>query len=128
MPTTGASELARRLFEAYGQRDLATLRSVLADDLVAYVTDADGGVDVVEGRNRYMERLPDLRSAGGSLAITQLLEVDPRHVLVMVEIRASRGGRDLHNFASFLVRVDEGRVAWLWMVEAEPAYSHEFWA
>jgi ketosteroid isomerase-like protein len=128
MSTTAPNQLARQLFEAYGHGDLATVRSALADDLVAYVTNADGGADVVEGRDRYIERLPDLQAAAGSLDVTQVLEVDARHVLVMVEIRASRKGRDLHNFASFLARVDGGQVVQLWMVEALPAYSDEFWS
>jgi uncharacterized protein len=33
----------------------------------------------------------------------------------------------LHNFASFLARVRDGRVTHLCMVEAHPAYSDEFW-
>lgn len=128
MPAGDSGRLAQRFFEAYGEGDLDTVRSVLADDLVAYVTDAEGGVDLVEGRDRYMERLPDLRAAGGRLEVTQVLEVDAQQVLTMVEIRASRKGRDLHNFASFLARIRDGRVTHLWMVEAHPAYSEEFWS
>jgi ketosteroid isomerase-like protein len=48
--------------------------------------------------------------------------------MTMVEIRADRAGRQLHNFAAFLARVSGGRIAELWMVEAEPASSDEFWA
>jgi ketosteroid isomerase-like protein len=128
MPSGGLSRLARQFFEAYGNGDLATVRSALADDVVAYVTKADGRVDLVEGRDRYMERLPDLRAAGGRLEVTQVVEIDSQEVLTMVEIQASREGRDLHNFASFLARISDGRVTRLWMVEARPAYSEEFWA
>jgi hypothetical protein len=47
----------------------------------------------------------------------------------MVEIRAGRGGRELHNFGAFLSRIDgEGRIVDLWMVDALPAYSDEFWS
>jgi ketosteroid isomerase-like protein len=122
------SELARRFFEAYGAGELDAVRSALAPGLVAYVTNAEGGVDLVEGRDAYMERLPDLHATGGCLAVTQVLEVDAHQVLTMVEIRASRGGRELHNFAAFLARVEKGLVTHLWMVEALPAYSHEFWS
>jgi hypothetical protein len=35
----------------------------------------------------------------------------------------------LHNHAGFLARFDdEGRVDELWMVDALPAYSDEFWS
>lgn len=121
-------QLARELFEAYGRGDLSTVGSTLADDLVAYVTSSDGGFDVVEGRDGYIERLPDLRAAGGRLDVTQVVEIDPERVLTMVEIRARRKGRDLHNLAAFLARVQDGRIKELWMVEALPAYSAEFWS
>jgi hypothetical protein len=35
---------------------------------------------------------------------------------------------ELHNYAAFLARVADGRVVELWMVEAQPAYSDEFWS
>jgi ketosteroid isomerase-like protein len=128
MPSGDLSQLARQFFEAYGDGDLATVRSALAEDLVAFVTNADGGVDLVEGRDGYMQRLPDLRAAGGTLDVTQVLEIDAQQVLTMVEIRADGSGDDLHNFAAFLARIRDGQIAQLWMVEAQPAHSDEFWA
>jgi ketosteroid isomerase-like protein len=123
-----SDELATRLFEAYAAGDLDSVRGMLADDLTAYVTNAAAGVDEVRGLDAYMERLPDLHAAGGRLRITQVLPVDGERVLTMVEIRAERGGRELHNFAAFLAEVSEGKLAKLWMVEALPAYSDEFWS
>ena len=39
-----------------------------------------------------------------------------------------RRGRTLHNHAAFLARVRQGRVTELWMVDALPADSDEFWS
>jgi len=122
------SAFARRLFESYGEGDLDGFRGMLADDLTAYVTNADAGFDELRGRNEYMNRLPDLYAAGGRLRVTQVLPVDADRVLTMVEIRAERNGRELHNFAAFLAEVGDGRVMTLWMVDALPAYSDEFWS
>ena len=61
-------------------------------------------------------------------AVTQTLVVDATRVMTMVEIRAERDGRALHNFAAFLAEVEDGRVRRLWMVDARPAYSEEFWS
>jgi ketosteroid isomerase-like protein len=119
---------ARRLFDAYGQGDLDAFRDLLADHLTAYVTNADAGVDELRGRDVYMSRLPDLHAAGGRLRVTQVLPVDGERVLTMVEIRAERDGRQLHNFAAFLAEVGDDKVTRLWMVDALPAYSDEFWA
>ena len=61
--------------------------------------------------------------------MTQVVSVSPSQVLAMVEIKASRKGRTLHDHAGFLARFDaDGRVDELWMVDALPAYSDEFWS
>jgi len=120
--------LLRSLFDAYARGDREAAGSLLADDLTAFVTNARGGADLVRGRDDYMARVPDLESAEGSIEVTQVLEIDPELVLSMVEIRARREGRELHNFAAFLARVAEGRIAELWMVDARPSYSDEFWS
>jgi ketosteroid isomerase-like protein len=49
-------------------------------------------------------------------------------VLMMVEIHARRGDRSLHNFAAHLVRVSDGRITELRMVDAKPADSDAFWS
>jgi ketosteroid isomerase-like protein len=102
--------------------------SLLAEDLVAYITNADAQVDTVRGRDEYMKRVPDLQAAGGSAEITQVVGIDSERAMTMVEIRAERKGKTLHNFAGFLARVADGRIAELWMVDARPAYSDEFWS
>ncbi len=123
-----ALETVGDLFEGYAEGDMDAVRRALADDLTAYVTNADAGVDEVNGAEEYMRRLPDLRAAGGRARVTQTLAVDATRVMTMVEIRAERDGRALHNFAAFLAEVEDGRVRRLWMVDALPAYSDEFWA
>lgn len=120
--------LATKLFESYGAGDLETMGSLLAADMVGYVTNADGGVDVAEGRDGYMARLPDLDGARLATRITQVLAIDDERVLTMIAIKAEREGRSLENHAAFLARVRDGLVAELWMVEAQPAYSDEFWS
>lgn len=128
MSSDHLERLARDLFEAYGEGELETMRALLAEDLVAYIANADAGVDRVEGRDNFMSRLPDLAGAELSTAITQIVAIDEERVMTMIEIKAERGERTLHNFAAFLARTSEGQVAELWMVDAKPAYSDEFWS
>jgi ketosteroid isomerase-like protein len=122
------AELARSFFGAYARGDREASAALLADDVTAYVTNASGEADVVTGRDDYMARVPDLQSAAGSIEVTQVLEIDDELVMSMVEIRARRKGRELHNFAAFLARIAGGRIVDLWMVDAKPAYSDEFWS
>ncbi len=128
MSAVDLEQLARRFFGAYGDGDLETVSSLLAEDVVTYITNADAGVDRVEGRDGFMSRLPDLSGAELRTGITQVVAVDGERVMTMIEVQAERQGRTLHNFAAFLARVADGRIAELWMVDAKPAYSDEFWS
>jgi ketosteroid isomerase-like protein len=122
--------VARSLIAAFGAADFEQVRELLADDLRAYVTNAEGGVDEVIGATGYLDRVAamDLRSAQFRLDVTQLVTVRPELVMVMVEVHAARGGRTLHNHAAHLLFMRDGKVAEWWMVEALPAESDSFWA
>jgi hypothetical protein len=113
--------------EAYAARDADAMRAVLAEDLTAYVTNAEGGVDRVDGREGYVQGLLALDAPELSVRVTQTVTVALDSTLTMVEIRAERGDKKLHNFAAFLARIEHEQVVELWMVEALPAYSAEFW-
>jgi ketosteroid isomerase-like protein len=120
--------LARGFFEAYGAGDMDRVRAALAEDVVSWITNAEGGADRVDGRDAYMARLPDTSEAELKTSVTQVLAIDDELVMTMIEIVASRHDRDLHNFAAFLARIRNARIQELWMVEARPAYSDEFWS
>ncbi|TMK42633.1 MAG: nuclear transport factor 2 family protein [Actinobacteria bacterium] len=128
MPGGDLDRLARGFFGAYGEGDLETMRSLLAEDAVSYITNAEGGVDRVHGHEGFMARLPDPAGARLKTAITQVVVIDDERVMTMIEIQAERRGRTLHNFAAFLARVLDDQIAELWMVDAKPAYSDEFWS
>ena len=119
------AELVRRFVESYDQGRLDA--ELLAEDLLAAVTMADGSATIVRGREQYVAMTPDLRAADGTATLTQVLDIDADHVLAMVEIRAERGERRLHNFAAFLVTVRDGAISELWMVDGKPAESEAFW-
>ena len=126
-----SGKIAEDLLKAFSAADFDAMRSLLAEDLVAFITNAEGGLDRIEGREEYLSRVEamDLPSARFSVELTQApVAVDSDQVLVMVEVRAERGGRSLHNFAAHLLRIADGRVTEWRMVEAKPAESDEFWS
>jgi ketosteroid isomerase-like protein len=123
--------VASRFLEAFSAADFERMRALLAEDVVAHITNAEGGVDKVEGRDAYLSRLEamDLPSARFNVEPTQPpVAVDPDRVLVMVEIHARREGRSLHNFAAHLLRVADGRITDWRMVDAKPSESDDFWS
>jgi ketosteroid isomerase-like protein len=126
--TTG--DIAERFIGAFSDADFDGMRELLAPDLVAWVTGADGEMARVEGRDDYLGRIEamDLPAARFSVELTQpAVEVGSDRVMLMVEVHAERGGRTLHNFAGHLLRIEGERIAEWWMVDAKPAESDAFW-
>jgi len=123
--------VASRFVEAFSAADLDRMRTMLAEELVAYVTDADGEPERVSGRDAFLGRIEamDLPSARFRVELTQPpVVVDPDRVLAMVEVRARRGDRSLHNFAAHLLRIADRRITEWRMVDAKPAESAAFWS
>jgi len=122
---------AERFIAAFSAADFDGMRELLAPDLVAWVTGADGTMTRLDGREEYLGRIEamDLPAARFGVKLTQApVEVGPDRVLLMVEVHAERGGRKLHNFAGHLLRIEGERIAEWWMVDAKPAESDVFWA
>ena len=123
--------VGERFIAAFSAADFEAMRELLAPGLVAWVTDADGAMQRLEGRDDYLGRVEamDLPAASFSVELTQApVPVDADKVLLMVEVHAERGGRTLHNFAGHLLRCDGWQIAEWWMVDAKPAASDSFWA
>jgi ketosteroid isomerase-like protein len=126
-----AVDIATDLVEAFNAGDLDRMRELLAPDLVAWVTNADGEADRITGRDEYLSRIAamDLPGARYRVTLTQSpAAIDEHLILLMVEVRAERDGRRLHNFAAHVLRVDEGRVTEWRMADAKPAESDQFWS
>jgi len=122
--------LVRDLVAAFAAVDPEAMGAVLADDVVAHITNAAGGSDVISGRDELVSRLGafDYGSAELSLTVTNAVEPAADQAMVMVEVRATRSdGAKLHNHAAHLCTVRDGLISEWWMVDALPARSDEFW-
>jgi ketosteroid isomerase-like protein len=128
MPDDARTTLAA-FIDAFGRGDLDSLAALLADDFVGHLTTADGGVRAVD-RDGYIQsiRAMDVGSARLRLAVPNVVEVAPGHVLAMIEVHAARRGLTLHNFSGQLATVRDDTITELWMVDARPEESDRFWA
>jgi ketosteroid isomerase-like protein len=121
--------LARRFFGSFGLPDGdEVMRGCMTEDAVSWITNGEGGSDRVEGREGWIARVPSLDGADGRVDVVQVVPIDADHMLTMIEVHAARKGCTLHNFAAFLTRVEDDRIAELWMADAKPAESDAFWA
>lgn len=112
-----------------GDRD--GVAALLSENVIAYITQSDGSARESRGRDAYADAVTwmDPVSANLRMNIPQILTIEPGLVMVMVEVHAARYGKTLHNFSGQLLRFDDNDlIDRIWMVEALPAYSDEFWS
>ena len=118
------------LVQAFAGGDSAAVKSRLADGLVANVTQSDGSTRQVVGSANYAAIVDtmDPLSANLQMEIPQITTIEPGLVMAMFEVHAARYGRRLHNFSGQLFRFDGEVIDRIWMVEALPRESDEFWS
>jgi ketosteroid isomerase-like protein len=120
-----------RFMAAMESSDMETIAASFDPSVRAYLTNADDGTDLVEGSDALRQRFPDFAAMADAFQarVTQVHKVNASSVLFMVEIRAERKGRSLHNFAGILIRLSEtGKMVEYRMVEALPEESDRFWS
>jgi ketosteroid isomerase-like protein len=126
-----ADRVTRDFLAAFSAADFDAMRALLAPGLTAYVTNADGGMDVVKGRDAYLDRVEamDLPAAKFRVELTQPpVDAGGGQVLAMVAVHAERGDRALENYAAHLLRIEDGAITEWRMADAKPAESDAFWA
>jgi hypothetical protein len=131
LPPESPTGFVHRFVAAMEASDMAAISASFDPRARAYITNAKGGTDLVEGAEALALRFPDFAGMADSFEaqVTQVHEIDDSTVLFMVEVRAERKGRLLHNFAGIYVCLSpEGRMTEYRMVEALPAESDAFWS
>ncbi|MFM8762782.1 MAG: nuclear transport factor 2 family protein [Solirubrobacterales bacterium] len=123
--------VVRDFVAAFAAIDADAMGALLDEGVVAHITNAEGGADVIEGRDALIARIGgvDYGAAELSIEVTNTVEPAPGQALAMAEVRAGApSGEKLHNFAAHLCTVSDGLITEWWMVEALPAESDRFWA
>ena len=122
-------DVMRRFVAAAQVGDTDAMRELMDERFVGYITTADAGVRSAD-RDEYLASIAALDGPSAELRmdIPNIVAIPPDGVLVMIEVHAHRSGQSLHNFSGQLGRFVDGRLRELWMVEALPARSDEFWS
>lgn len=122
-------ELITKFVAGFNSADFNLMSGVLSKNLEAHITNAEGGVNLWQGRDCFIDgiRKFDLENIAPKLYITQILDISPSQSMVMIEVKAERKGKSLHNFAAYLMFHANGEIQKMFMVEALPEYSDNFW-
>lgn len=126
---SGRRDLIESFLDAFADNALGNLRSLLADGFVGHITTADGGSRRVNA-DEYAASVAamDVPTANLRLSMPDVTTIGEDMILVMVEVHAERNGRTLHNHSGQLIRVRDGLICELWMVDALPEESDAFWS
>jgi hypothetical protein len=130
MKTHNTEEIVTLKFiELFSKLDFGNILDLLTDDVVAHITNFEGGEDIVTGRHNYLTRLNlmDIRNVDLNIKPTQLVTVEENMTMVMVEVQARKNDMKLHNHATHLLAFKSGKIKEIWMVEALPEESAKFW-
>ena len=99
--------LVKSFIQAYAKGDTVKLKSMLSDKLEFYVTNAQGQVDLLNGSNSFIQNVIDIgvKSVSPTIKIKQITSIRKNQVMCMVEVKAERKNKKLHNFAAFLIHI-----------------------
>ncbi len=126
---TKLSELTESFMKSFSKADFVRLDKLLDTNVKSYMTNREGGVNLIEGSLALITNLKslDVETVKPTIKITQINEINAFQVLVMIEIQANRNAKSLHNFAAYLITFHNEKIIEIQMVEAKPQYSDEFW-
>lgn len=122
-------QLARDYLASFNEINFSKMAHCFDNQLVAYVTNSTSQADTVVGSEEFIARVKamNMHEVDFHINLTQILSIEDDLVMVMVEVKASKNTKKLHNFATHLLKIKNNKIIKIWMVEALPAYSEEFW-
>jgi ketosteroid isomerase-like protein len=112
----------RRFVEAMVARDVGSIADCFTDDVVFHIPGRNALSGDYQGKAEVMTRLFQAwEEAFGALEIdVHDVLANDRHVVVLSDRRARRGGRLVEMRAASVYHVRDGRIAEAWLMEWDP--------
>lgn len=123
-------QLARRAYEAFGSGDMATLDSVIADDVRWHVSGTSAVSGLYKGKQEVFSFFGQLaeRSQGTfSIDVHDIVAGDD-HTVVLARISGERDGRQLDGMDVHVTHIEDGQITSFWSFNWDQADSAQFWA
>ncbi len=122
-------ETVEFLIQKYGDLDFEGLRPVLSKNIISHITNKNGGTDIEYGPDNLIRRQEALKYQGVDLNLTilQSVPINPHQVMTLVHVQAKLNDTHFENYAGFLFTLENSLITEMWMVEAKPEGSDNFW-
>lgn len=122
-------DLARRAYEAFADRDMATLDKLIADDVEYHVSGHSALSGVYDGKQATFEffgRVGELSGGSFSVDIHDIVANDD-HTVALVTARGERDGRRLDENLVQVMHLEDGQLVALWSFSWDQQASAAFW-
>jgi uncharacterized protein len=124
--------LVRRLFEAFEQRDGATLNELIAEDAVWHFPGSRGALAGDHaGREaifRFLASVTALTAGTFRLDLLDITAGDGRVVVLFTGHGTRTDGRSLNNPTALRIDIEDGRIKQLWEFVWNLPQVEEFWS
>jgi ketosteroid isomerase-like protein len=122
--------LVRRGYEAFAKGDMATLRELIAEDVVWHVP----GTNPFSGKHRGRDAVFAMFARGAELSGgTERIELydilaNDEHGAALTRTTASRQGRQLDSLGIDVYQISNGKVTEVWDFIYDQRATDEFWS
>ena len=123
-------DLVRRGFAAFGTGDIATLRELLADDIVWHVGGRSPITGDYKGKDQVLglfARLAERTGGTFHVDVHDMLAND-EHVVALVNGTGEREGKTLNDKGAQVFHVQGGKVTEEWFHPGDQYASDDFWS
>ncbi len=115
-------ELLRKALDAFSRRDLDTLRSLWADDIVYHYSGASPLAGDYKGKDGVLSFFAKgMQLAGGTLRMVEVHDVlaNDEHGVALVRLTGSREGRELAWNQANIYHIRDGKIREIWGVPVD---------
>lgn len=119
------AELGRRLMDAFNEVDVATIDSLMSDDIVWHQI---GGA-TIKGKDALREQMTSMMAAGGEDGITATVHdivANDEHLIALVDAHATLGGNALDYRTAEIMHVSDGKITERWAFSDDTAAITQF--
>lgn len=119
------AELGRRLMDAFNDVDVATIDSLMADDIVWHQI----GGQTINGKEALREQMMSMMAQEGEDGITGKLHdvvANDEHIIALVDAHASMGGKTLDYRTAEIYHVKDGKMTERWAFSDDTAAINSF--
>lgn len=123
-------DLLRSAYDAFNRQDVATVMSLLADDIVFHISGRSkqsGDFSGKNGASAYFSKVGELSGGTHRVEIHDVLAND-EHAVALLRAKAERDNKTFDMNVVHVCHVTQGKATELWILPSDQYAFDEFWS